>query len=842
MVLPSRVPQGASVPLPCNPARAGAPTIGGAARSAVPARSRQPLLSGQAMGSAVRKAGGGGGGGVGVPVVARGVCVLSSAVFPLQASANLSGAAHAVAGRERPPPKPPDVVRSFPTNPDEFPLRATALPLWRRPDAGSAFVPLPPEIPPEPPPFDPALDAHLLPALSHPPLQASPSLRPALLSLKVEPLGVSCLAVADGVSDTVKAVVANPELPEFFRCVVAALARPSVAQHPLVSASRFRLPHGYDMPRARGCYPLGPEVRPERRLHVPTLRAITRGQHNAAFVVNAALFGFPTGTRRPAGMTRTVVQRNHGSCRKLRAGVLNVIRTELKEGKLLGPFHAPPFQPALIPPVAAVFKPSAPHKPRVILDLSCAPPGMQSANDTVDLEREPKLKYSTVHHLADCVAAIYACAPPGTEVAVGTSDVSGAYRGCPVNVQDSAWCQTFAIPGGGEGFDGFGPEDLAFFVDLAMAQGGRGSPLGFSALSSAIAEFVCECGGVIPASLLDDFSCLGEGVIKCHRTALLLHATMLAVGLQPSWGKEQCASLDSCVFLGVLLRVPRARQCMGFASQRWAKMSQTITAMRHRGWRATFDALQSLCGVLVWVTIVLTHLRPFLRPILNQLHREWRGLRRLRRDVQTNLLLFLRVGKLTPTAKFRNAPRDVELTFESDASSSIGYGFVCHELQLYVAELWTPSYMEAGVHINVSETLAAAACLRIAGTLCPSARVHLRLDSTTAIAVVNKLTSRNSDLVHLARGIAHTCVRFDLAAHASHIPGCENVIADAASRGMPVPVPPSYSQYRVAEPDLMNWFSLHKRWQAKRLLQEAARQENATWPTGRGSRRTMDCQ
>ena len=174
--------------------------------------------------------------------------------------------------------------------------------------------------------------------------------------------------------------------------------------------------------------------------------------------------------------------------------------------------------------------------------------------------------------------------------------------------------------------------------------------------------------------------------------------------------------------------------------------------------------------------------------------------------------------------------------------SSIGYGFVCHELQLYVAELWTPSYMEAGVHINVSETLAAAACLRIAGTLCPSARVHLRLDSTTAIAVVNKLTSRNSDLVHLARGIAHTCVRFDLAAHASHIPGCENVIADAASRGMPVPVPPSYSQYRVAEPDLMNWFSLHKRWQAKRLLQEAARQENATWPTGRGSRRTMDCQ
>ena len=60
--------------------------------------------------------------------------------------------------------------------------------------------------------------------------------------------------------------------------------------------------------------------------------------------------------------------------------------------------------------------------------------------------------------------------------------------------------------------------------------------------------------------------------------------------------------------------------------------------------------------------------------------------------------------------------------------------------------------------------------------------VKFRCDNSAVVAIVNKDTSRDKEVMHLVRCLAFISARYQFQAYAVHVPGVENTLADALSR------------------------------------------------------------
>ena len=124
--------------------------------------------------------------------------------------------------------------------------------------------------------------------------------------------------------------------------------------------------------------------------------------------------------------------------------------------------------------------------------------------------------------------------------------------------------------------------------------------------------------------------------------------------------------------------------------------------------------------------------------------------------------------------------KEVDLIIDSDASL-IGWGATCQTQR--TGGPWSKA--EGKMHINCLELLAAT--FEVHTFLKGKSRmsVLLRLDNTTAVAYINNLGGTVSKvLVDLAKSLWMWCLERNIHIMAQHLPGVQNVIADAESRIM----------------------------------------------------------
>lgn len=117
------------------------------------------------------------------------------------------------------------------------------------------------------------------------------------------------------------------------------------------------------------------------------------------------------------------------------------------------------------------------------------------------------------------------------------------------------------------------------------------------------------------------------------------------------------------------------------------------------------------------------------------------------------------------------------LTIESDASKR-GWGAHLTHQQQTIGGIWNPE--EAAHHINWK---AAFLGLQAFAQNLSNVHIHLLMDSTVAIAYLNRLGgTRSYTLCQLAISVWDWCLRKGITVHADHLPGRLNVRADFASR------------------------------------------------------------
>lgn len=211
------------------------------------------------------------------------------------------------------------------------------------------------------------------------------------------------------------------------------------------------------------------------------------------------------------------------------------------------------------------------------------------------------------------------------------------------------------------------------------------------------------------------------------------------------------------------------------------KLRQTISAFKGKR-TATLRELQSLIGLLNFACAVVPPGRTFLRRIidLTKSIQKPHHHRNLDKDARADLAAWsLFIEHFNGKAFFPSGLSFTSKTLHlfTDASN-VGFGCVFGTKWFFGS--FDTSWLE--YHISVREFFPIILAVEIWGSLLTNTSIVLHSDNIAVVYVINKLTSKDSNLMKLMRRLMVTSLKYNISFHAEHIPGLLNNAADLLSR------------------------------------------------------------
>jgi hypothetical protein len=193
--------------------------------------------------------------------------------------------------------------------------------------------------------------------------------------------------------------------------------------------------------------------------------------------------------------------------------------------------------------------------------------------------------------------------------------------------------------------------------------------------------------------------------------------------------------------------------------------------------------LQKLCGKLNWVSRVIRGGRTFTRNLLDLItklkesHHHVRISIMAREDLLWWDKCFDHFHGKTPFSIDVPLP---SFTFATDACERGGGAYFMNDW-FYVS--WSQDIPElCESHISVLELYTVYLSLKCWGPLLADSHVCVRSDSMSAVAALNKSTSRSKQLMPIVRENFWLSVRYNITVSSTHISGKLNVLSDRISR------------------------------------------------------------
>jgi len=407
-------------------------------------------------------------------------------------------------------------------------------------------------------------------------------------------------------------------------------------------------------------------------------------------------------------------------------------------------------------PFGVIPKKNKPGKWRLILDLSS--PADHSVNDGISKEA-CSLSYISVDDVAACVVMA------GRGAMLAKLDIKHAYRNIPVHPHDR-WL--LGMSWGGN-----------VFIDATLPFGLRSAPIIFSAVADALLWIMQQKGTLLVFHYLDDFITVGAPKSEqCGDNLSCMLETCLEMGMPVEADKSEGPA--SCItFLGIELdtltmelRLPGDKLNN---LQRLLKEWRGRTAGRKR-------EFLSLIGVLSHACKVVRAGRSFLRRLIDRST----VVERLDHYVRLNLPARSDIewwyqfsSKWNGSSMLTNInKRCPSAVVTSDASGTWGCG-AWSEMEWFQLK-WNS--VVQGYHITVKEMLPIVIAAAIWGKKWKGGTVQVRCDNSAVVSIINQGTSHDHQAMHLARCLAFIMAEHQFYMFATHLPGVENIAADALSR------------------------------------------------------------
>lgn len=533
-----------------------------------------------------------------------------------------------------------------------------------------------------------------------------------------------------------------------------------------------------------------------------------------------AVWGADSGVRLPwSVLSAPALAKNHASYERNAAAIGLLLREELGTGRIVRLSSRPL---GFSSPIAVIPKANGSY--RVLSDRSFPHRTERSANAWTQSHCFPKLRLFTVGHWRKLVQQLRlllgrgqlvglrespTCAPLARDSPlvptpwVAKVDVSKAFRSIPICPALWRSCVFSWVQHG----------TRVWAYDAAIAMGSTQSCLLYQSVSSACARVV-QLAGYLAASYVDDTLCLGHSEAACLGAYLLTRLVLLALQLKCNVRKSPPPSSDPVVVLGVEVDARLGSATLPTAG--WVKVAASL-----RVWlvskRASLQQWQQLHGQLTWLTQthrslcpLLYHFRAALRWRLQRFASTPQIRRRVPPRVLKDLALFAKVAKARPLAPLVHpSPHHAHCVLYTDAAvegTCGSFGGYCDALKLFISGEFPPEVMQHAPHITALETCTAILMLSICATRMPAGSVLLVWsDATTAVSLINHLSSPSRHLQKCAR--AAVGVQLATSTHfvSSHIRGVDNTTADQLSRFC---IPPSVAHYTQIKPTTRDWLNL----------------------------------
>ncbi|KAM4771039.1 LOW QUALITY PROTEIN: uncharacterized protein WCC33_002845 [Rhinophrynus dorsalis] len=427
---------------------------------------------------------------------------------------------------------------------------------------------------------------------------------------------------------------------------------------------------------------------------------------------------------------------------------------------MTGPFDSSPIEGLVVSPVGVVPKKEA-GKFRLIQHLSY-PEG--SVNDA--LEKEVcSVQYQSFDEALDIVKGV----GPGAMLA--KVDIESAFRLLPLHPHHFKYIGC-CVKG-------------KFYVDKCLPMGCAASCAYFEAFSSFIHWALVRRTNVgTVAHYLDDFLLIGKpGSGMCEGLLKELLALLGKLGVPVAEDKTVwlCTRLS---FLGIEIdtkeekcRLPVDKVVKARQLERQAKEAKKLELCK----------VQELLGVLNFACRVIPMGRVFNRRLekstagVTKSHFKIRMMRQLKADLEV-WDRFLQ--DFNGVCLWRGPEQsNKELQLFTDAAGAVGFG--AYFEGSWYAQQWPEHWAQSGLTRNMVflELFPIVVALELWWQKLKNRAVRFWSDNMSVVHAVNNLLSGSLPVIRLLRILVLICMRHNIQFRALHVPGVDNRIADALSRG-----------------------------------------------------------
>ena len=428
---------------------------------------------------------------------------------------------------------------------------------------------------------------------------------------------------------------------------------------------------------------------------------------------------------------------------------------DVMEGRVVEITNETSMPSLQISPFGVILKKSSPGNWRLIVDLSS--PGQHSVNGGI-----PKglcsLSYCSVDDAVRQVLRL------GNGAKLAKLDVKNAFRLLPVHPADQPlldMCWNGRI-----------------FVDKILPFGLRSAPKLFNAVADAL-QWVMEQRGVsFVIHYLDDFLTSGApDSNECEHNFQAMLQIFKELGVPFALAKCE-GPATVLTFLGI--EIDTVKHELRLPAEKLRRLQETIAAWRGRK-RCSKQELLSLIGQLQHASTVVKPGRVFLcrmislASTLKGLDHHCRLNHAFRSDLEwwhkflagwNNVSIFWEVDKLNP-----------DLTLLSDASGQWGCGAL-------LGAQWFQYQWPEGVdkaNITRKELIPIALAAAIWGHQWSRKTIVAQCGNLAVVEVLNRGYSREPGIMHLVRCLFFFSAHFHFRVITKHIPGKQNILADALS-------------------------------------------------------------
>lgn len=452
------------------------------------------------------------------------------------------------------------------------------------------------------------------------------------------------------------------------------------------------------------------------------------------------------------------------SCPNLKSALENPkviedkIKKELECNRIEGPFDIKPFPNIRISPLGLVPKKSK-GSWRLIHHLSYPDKKLNSINAGIS-DESAAVQYAGINEAIQCIKVL------GKDTYLCKTDIRSAFRILPVNPDD---------------FELLGFQwNEKFYYDKCLPMGCRTSCKIFEEFSTALEWIAINKLGISGmVHILDDFLILegSRDMAISKFKAFISLCEDLGVPLANEKTELPAQVMD---FVGITLDIPKHEARL--PEDKLVKCKDLLNKFLELK-RCTLKEMQSLIGILNFACSVVQPGRAFLRRMINMTMHVSSSQTHifLTKESKDDMRMWLNfLSNFNGKCIFLDEKFLSSYTLElyTDAAQSLGYAGIYRERWFYGS---FPLEWQT-INIMTLEFYPIILAIHMWGHLWKNHSILFFTDNEALVSVINKQTSRVSEVMTMVRYMVLQCLQHNILFRAKHIPGKKNILADCLSR------------------------------------------------------------